>query len=491
MYEVIIFYKKKKFILRCSYKLIPFKLENFWPSLTSIKKLYFPYQTLSNWNPNAKCSEYTQIPLTYYNNTLDSYLEIYAKNDVSILKEGLLNFYKTLLDLKIDFNLKSFTCGSIALNFYIKKYNQINLNLPEKFTNILKNAYYGGRCEVFGNPKDDEKILHFDFKGMYQQCMLESLPYGDFIYKESNLNINEPGFYYINIEYYDNIPILPIKNTKLLFKNGKISGWYWHEEIILAVNHLKINNFQILYGLVSQQNDKILYNFINELNQIREQGFLKKQIGKLLINSFYGRLGLTSDLTFLTLQTSLNNEIDYGVIDNYFLIKKKISKKTKANIALAATITSKARIKLYEAFLEVSKSGGRVIYCDTDSIFTCFKKTAEVENKLLGKHVYFDTTKIDTIIKDAVFINPKTYGLILNNDQEVIKIKGVNNNLCNFTTLKENFYNKNQYLNLKSSITFKKNLNLEYVIKNKTIKIQEYNKRLWSDNLKTTTPLTI
>jgi DNA polymerase elongation subunit (family B) len=40
----------------------------------------------------------------------------------------------------------------------------------------------------------------------------------------------------------------------------------------------------------------------------------------------------------------------------------------------AAIITSKARIKLYKTFQDISKNNGRLLYCDTDSVFVAYKK---------------------------------------------------------------------------------------------------------------------
>ena len=54
--------------------------------------------------------------------------------------------------------------------------------------------------------------------------------------------------------------------------------------------------------------------------------------------------------------------------------------------------------------------------------------------------VYFDSNKKDTIILDAVFAGPKSYALVYNNGEEVIKMKGVNNKSLDFKTFKENFY---------------------------------------------------
>jgi hypothetical protein len=81
-------------------------------------------------------------------------------------------------------------------------------------------------------------------------------------------------------------------------------------------------------------------------------------------------------------------------INNIFLItfkidhnlKKYLSEKNEyireeknLNIAIASSVSSKARIKLYEAFIEVKKNNGRILYCDTDSVF------AEFNKKILGE----------------------------------------------------------------------------------------------------------
>jgi DNA polymerase elongation subunit (family B) len=55
------------------------------------------------------------------------------------------------------------------------------------------------------------------------------------------------------------------------------------------------------------------------------------------------------------------------------------------NIALAATITSHARIILYNLFLEVEKMGGTMIYTDTDSIFASLPESPF--NKPFGQFI--------------------------------------------------------------------------------------------------------
>jgi hypothetical protein len=451
-------------------------------------KLYFPYEVLKNFNPDEPCINYIKISPEYRCLTLGEYYKIYSLRDSIILKTGLQNFFKTLKELNMSSPINNYSCSGIAFKYYIQNWNKINLNLKGSHKRLLKQAYFGGRCEIFGNPKKGEKILHFDFAGMYQNCMLEDLPYGNFKLEISNDNcIKEPGFYHIEINYSDNLPSLPIKEDKLYFKSGDICGWYWYEEILLALKYHKINKFKVNFKLISESNGPILYDFINKLTEIRKQGGIKKDIGKLLINSFYGRLGVGDKINIIELKNELGNEKNYGIIENLFITKKEINKNSKSNIAMAAAITSKARIKLYEAFLEVLKHGGRLLYCDTDSVIAAFDEKIKIENIELGSHIYFDTKREDTVIKDAIFINPKTYALLLQNNKEIIKIKGMQSKDISFIELKKIFFSSANNIELPTTFFSKKNLDINILTYKKTLDLRSYNKRVWSKDYLYTT----
>jgi len=407
-----------------------------------------------------------------------------------MLKDGILNFFKTLRSFGVEYSKESYTCGSIALNHYIKSYNKINLNLPKNISNAVRKSFFGGRCEVFGNKRGNEKVLHFDFKGMYQQCMLEELPHGNFTYKDESLDISVPGFYYVKLESYNYIPALPTRSSKLLFKSGVIEGLYWHEEIELALRVSSVKSFKVIYGFISDTNSPVLVDFINDINKIRELGGLKRELGKLLINSFYGRLGLGDELSVLSLKEGKPDTDVYGHFEDYFLVKTVLKRRPKSNVAIASAITSKARIRLYKAFLEVIRSGGRVLYCDTDSVFASFERTANVENRNLGEYVFFDTSKSDTVIKDCVFVLPKTYGVLLESGEEVIKFKGVNISSLTLSKLKSSFYSGERTLQLTSDHIKTNNMEVLYHLQKKEINIQAYDKRVWSDDYSDTRPLT-
>lgn len=491
LYEVKIYHNNKIIFLRCSHKLLPFSLREFYPTFSNTEKLYFPYESLTCWNPSISCKNFPLINNTYYNLNLIEYIKLYNINDAKILKEGLHKFIFVLKEINIPFTKKNLSCSSISFNFYIKFFNLINLNLPKIHKNIINFAYFGGKCEVYGNPIKGEKILHFDFSGMYYNCMKECLPYGEFFFKNSNFNLEEPGYYYIEIEYYNVLPVLPIKTDKLYFKDGYICGWFWHEEILLTLKKSKIIKFKILHALISLKNDNILIDFLEILNKLKNDNTIKKQIGKLLINSFYGRLALGDEMDFIQLTHDLGVNKSYGVIDDLFIIKKKVYKNPKANIAIAAAIAAKARIKLYEAQLEILNSGGRLLYSDTDSVFAAYDINVSIENKLLGKHVYFDTLKTDTEIIDAVFISSKSYAVVFKNGLEIVKLKGINSPNVNFYDIKYKFFNNENYFIQENNQFSKKNFSLEHFLVSKEINLQNYDKRVFNFDKTNTSPHTI
>ncbi len=492
LYEVRIHHFNKIITLRCSYKLLPFALNSFFPIFSKHQKMYFPYEILEHKGFECLyCNNFDKISKKYNDSTIEEYIKYYSINDVFILRETVLSFFKNLKKTKIPFNKKSLTCSSISFLFYQKKWNKIFFGLDIKLKKILYEAYHGGRCEVYGNPRPNEKILHFDFKGMYQSCMLEPLPYDNFTYQQNNLDINIPGFYYVSVEYYNDLPILPIKTDKLYFKEGKIRGWFWFEELLLLFENSIIKSFKILKGLVALQYDVILKEFIETIEKLKNQNEVTYQIGKLLINSFYGRLAFKDQIEIMKVVKNNASYKDYAKIGDYFLIKERRTNKVKANIAMAAAISAKARIKLYKGQQEVLRNQGRLLYSDTDSIFAAFNKEHKPENKLLGNLVCFDTNKTDTVIKDAVFIAPKSYAILYPNNKETIKIKGINTNIISFSQIKEAFFKNQEYIDVDSQNISKNKFELILNQNVKRIQLQDYNKRIWIDDKFNTKPFII
>jgi hypothetical protein len=79
-----------------------------------------------------------------------------------------------------DWYLVCFSISGIAYNIFKNNFNnfEIDLKLNYNIDIVLRKAYYGGRCEVFGNAYEDDYIYHFDFTGMYSNRLKELFPIG-------------------------------------------------------------------------------------------------------------------------------------------------------------------------------------------------------------------------------------------------------------------------------------------------------------------------
>lgn len=479
LFKSSIYYKNKKITMICSYLLMGFGLKSFKTHLGTENKMYFPYEMLENFEGKRI------IEIDNQKIMLSDYYMKYNIQDVKILKTGYEIYINKLLKFIKDADIlkKHHTLGGISLHcFLIKNKKQINLKLNKEELSIAENVYLGGRCEVFANEFDQKKkVLYYDFPGMYNLCMIEDLPDGFFNYKTDGLNIEKPGFYYISMCTESNIPVLPIKNHKLYFVNGKIEGWFWFEEIKHAIINTKTYELNIMAGLVCNDYGPWFKEYAGEIKSYRSEGFVEKRIGKDLINSLYGRLGIGDEI-------EINRFADHGDIGDNFLKSSKIKQKTKANKLIAAAITSRARIKLHQGILDVIKTGGKVLYCDTDSIFASYDSENKIENKVLGdSNISFKYEDNDIRISKCIFYKPKTYGILFNDGSKIIKCKGFNIDDISFESFYDFLENKKYKQNI-IKFTFNSIQNIEI---EKEILISESFKRKWVDFLISTEPYDI
>lgn len=498
VYSMEIYYKKKKIRMRCSYRLTMLSLKNLARIACVKQKGVFPYKILDRSMPDKILISKDMFDNDYdYNSFTSEYgfkintydiLEEYCKNDVDITKKSIIEYWKIIEEGGLKNNNKILTAAKLSVENYFKSNKIIKRKIKIKYDRILRPWYFGGRTEVFGNPREDEILLHYDWSGMYAQCMSEKVLGGEII--ESNIikDVYQPGFYWIKFRQKLDIPILPIRRKKLLFVNGTFEGWYWFEEILLAIEYgVEIISIDKMIG--AQYYDSFIKDFVNINNKIREKSELHKQIGKNNNNSFYGRLGMNPDRLEEEILTKIENPKIYEKITevNGVFIGYKKSEKTISNILISSSITSKARIKLYRGMMEVIKNGGRMIYTDTDSIIAAFNKNSyeKILNKQIGE-VLFDSNKKDTIIEEGVFAMPKTYALKFNDGNEIVKIKGFSVR-PDFNEFKNKFYNK-EWVKTKNTEWNKKDFMIRTITKEKKTYLFGLDKRIWSEDLKNTFP---
>jgi hypothetical protein len=213
IYNITFLYLGTLFEFRCSYKMLPLSLLKLG-ELVGIQKKIYPYSFV-----NEKRLFYIgSVPDEIYFKNKEEWAIFnkehpifdlkkvtidYCLQDViilsKVLKEVVLFMHK-LGDDCLKIFKKSLTIPSFSYKIFFKKYNTfgIDSSLKLEYKNYIKPSYFGGRCEVFGNPKPGELVHHFDFSGMYAQCMLENFPYGEIKLEIEPKAIIRPGFYHIN-----------------------------------------------------------------------------------------------------------------------------------------------------------------------------------------------------------------------------------------------------------------------------------------------------
>ena len=462
------------------------------------EKGIFPYKILNkNLKDEVKIEKEMFNDINEYEKFKERYginikvyeiLEEYCINDARITKESIIKYWKIIEENGLTKNNRILTAAKLSIENYFLKNSIIKKKIKLKYDRVIRESYFGGRTEVFGNQKENEILLHYDWSGMYAQCMKEKVLGGEII--ESNIikDLKYPGFYWIKFRQNLEIPILPIKKDKLLFANGEFEGWYWFEEIALAIEY-GVEIISVRKMISAQYYDNFIKDFVELNDEIRKISPIHKIIGKNNNNTFYGRLGMNPE----RLEEEITNKLDIDKYEkvveiNGAFIGYKKKEKSISNVLISASITSKARIKLYKGIDKVIKNGGRVLYTDTDSIIAAFKKS-EYENKLDIKmgEVLFDSSDMDTVINEGVFAMPKTYAVRYKDGREIVKIKGFNVR-PSFDEFKEKFYNKEEIVT--ENIEWnKKDLLIRNILREKRTNLNSLDKRKWKENLKDTEPL--
>ena len=281
-----------------------------------------------------------------------------------------------------------------------------------------------------------------------------------------------------------------------MFPNGIFEGIYWYEEISLFLEeggHI----IEIYWGMVYNDVGKIFVDFAEHCITNRNNSLIDKILWKMIPNSFIGRLGLRNDNE----KTLILDDDDYNPrfldvisdkkINNKWIVrvKEENTMKTLSNVTYASIVTSKSRVIWWKHADKILKDGGRILYCDTDSLFIAFKT-----NRIGSRwgEVYLDENKDDTIIKKACFACSKAYSIVLNKNN-ITKIKGIpqkNTNIMTFDEF-EDLFKSDKYHKIRMDLFRKKNLQIKIEEILKIVRLSQYDKRIFTNNKKETKPLYI
>ena len=306
----------------------------------------------------------------------------------------------------IDTYGKHLTLPSSAIN-QLKKIEEIEL--PKQSTSMdeyLRDYYYGGRTQVFEYGLINESVTLIDINSAYPYAMEFNHPFSETAEiiehnkKIKSSEVIEQSFYTIKAKTKTIGPFpvrkenggidFPITDQLTEFH---VTGW----ELKTAIDN------ELCYELkvVTETRFNETRNFSTFVQKFWEQklnsekGSYEYIFAKLMLNSAYGKFASNprkyKEYKFIDIN-KLSKYMDFCECGNNekctdekceksfdferdFLYTALVSKKLPRekwrffNVAVGASITGFARAYLLKGLLDVLKDGGKILYCDTDSIF--------------------------------------------------------------------------------------------------------------------------
>lgn len=344
----------------------------------------------------------------HYQNNSDIWKH-YCENDCLALYEIMNMFIKIIEDVG---GCIGHTAPSTAMLTFRKKFLHIEIPTYYAYNPIFRNAYYGGRTEVF-NMYAMEKgtpYYYYDINSQYPSVMADnvypiSMPMS-VRYANAEDSIGRCGIMECDIVAPPDldIPILPYKDTlrnKLIFPLGQWHGWY---DFCFIEKALKYGYTVKPYRTYEFQAEYLFKEYVEQFYKLKcETDGAFKAIMKTLLVSLYGKFAEHEEQEELI--TDPNEDITGSYpYDDTFGYSTRTVKRLRAHqlLAIASRVTSYAQLKLYSYFEKIRQAGGTVYYCDTDSVITDVRIPTSKE---LGD------IKMEYEIIEAVFLAPKAYAL--------------------------------------------------------------------------------
>lgn len=384
------------------------------------------------------------------------YCELDCKILYDILKKfNYLIFSKYLINIH-----RCPSLPSLAFTIYRAKYLK-DAKIPLISGNIyedIRKSYTGGAVDVY--KANGKNLFTYDVNSLYPFVMLtKNVPVGNINFFEGDITKLKPwselfGFFKVKVTAPDNLehPIIQTKlrvgkaGVRTVAPLGTWTEWLFTEEIINAMNHGY--KFEIIKGYTFDQAN-IFEEYVKDLYEIKVSHSKSDPmylVAKLLLNSLYGRFGMSNDMEHHVLIANkrmdeflnkycisdvipLNNAkslISYSDEQELETIMSENSTKANISVSIASAITAYARIHMSQF---KNTPDYDLFYSDTDSIVT----NKPLPDAKVGKAI--GLMKLENNLSEGVFLAPKVYGGILADGTKFTKVKGYKNNV-NYSDLK-------------------------------------------------------
>lgn len=267
------------------------------------------------------------------------------------------------------------TLASTARSLWQEQYFKAEVYRPlDEIWEAAGAAYYGGRTEPF-RIGDFGPVTVIDVASMFPWAMTAGpfpVPWGAFRRVKGVESLERTGLYRVRAESDLALPVLPHRTEHgLIYPNGAFEGWYVGEEL----TYFKSvgGRFQVLEGFEFFDECRPFDGYVADLFQKKQaaRGPLR-MIFKLLLNALYGKFGQKGEkvvsMPLERFQKLPRAPVDYRVWNGLAIYRTEGVPPPWGNNIWPAIVTARARVRLHQEMKRIMDRGGRLFYCDTDSV---------------------------------------------------------------------------------------------------------------------------
>lgn len=372
----------------------------------------------------------------------------YCFRDCDIVLKGLQYMKSALTAVNADF---AYTLASIATRwvrrsgivdwkrFYERKQGRLvyRQDISEADEWCFP-AFQGGRVEIFRasrlmpNRVFKGPLYYYDFRSSYPWSMQFDLPCYFEGYKAPNerteraletCGISEAT---VTVPSDTYLPVLGIRHQgRLVFPVGTMRGKWTNIELLEAYRAgAKVE----IHAQARYRAKSFLFPFVKTFYKLRQDAIaagdeFRSYAYKIALNSLYGKLTETVERSSTLFGPDRMREaINAGKTVTptptpgvYAVTHESVG--PFRLVAAGCYVTARSRLLLYRALQKCLALGGRIFYCDTDSIITDVLLPEEPE--ALGN------LKLEHTFQEMEIVSPKVYRGITVQGKKIIKAKGV------------------------------------------------------------------
>jgi hypothetical protein len=391
-----------------SYKLIPISLAKAADALGTKKKLVSHDLDLHEDDPRWS---------------------VYQRTDCECLYEVLTKFHD-LVENKLKGEV-GITAAATSMRTFRRTYLSHQVFRHEIDHSFVRQAYYGGRVEVFRKHLDG--VRYYDINSCYPYVMQADMPSGESRtewHGRPNARMRKRliGFAEASVEYPVDVefPCLPVRDEqgKLIFPVGSFSGIWPAIELYRAEEQ----GATVHWGRsVWYSKSPFLAHYTRELYKYRNKShpdYIKglELVVKILLNSIYGKFGMKPEKEkVIFVNDGIAPDGAIPVTDDEDCKLFKVPQTVSAPYIIpqvAAHITALARLKLHDYML-LASSRGILAYVDTDGVQT----TANLDD-LCSSELGSLKDEGQGVVYNAIYLQPKVYLLTGSDGSYKVAMKG-------------------------------------------------------------------